>query len=285
MLFDFSGLSVLITGGTGTFGRSCSKFLLEFGAKRVAILSRGEHAQAEMSSDFNSDSRLRFFIGDVRDRERLRRAFDGVDIVLHAAALKRIEVGHYNPEEMIKTNVLGALNVIEAARDAGVKKVVFLSTDKAVEPISPYGKSKAIAEDLFLAANDNSGARGPQCSVCRYGNIWGSNGSVVPKWRKMISEGKTSVPVTDMRCTRFYMTPSQAVELVLSTAMEKEGGKLNTPVLPAYSLGDLILAMRVSAEVIGLPKWEKMHESMRLGETSEHARRMSIDELRVALAQ
>lgn len=258
--------------------------LLGSSARKVAILSRGEHGQADMAADFSGNhDRLRFFIGDVRDRERLRRAFDGIDIVLHAAALKRIEVGHYNPEEMVKTNVGGALNVIEAARDSGVKKIVFLSTDKAVEPISPYGKTKALAEDLFLAANRNSGVDGPKCSVCRYGNIWGSNGSVVPRWRKMISEGRTSVPVTDLRCTRFFMTPSEAVELVLSTAMTMEGGELNIPSLPAYSLGSLVLAMGVSAEVTGLPSWEKMHESMRLGETSEFARRMTVDELRLAL--
>jgi len=183
----------------------------------------------------------------------------------------------------VKTNVLGAMNVIEAAHDAGVDRIVALSTDKAVEPVSPYGHSKALAEQLFLSANNAAGEFGPKCSVCRYGNIWGSNGSVVPKWKAMISSGRTSVPVTDLRCTRFFMTPSQAVNLVLSTAIRMEGGELNIPELPAYSLGDLVSAMQANAEVTGLPAWEKMHESMKVGTTSEHARRMSIEELREAL--
>ena len=273
--------SVLITGGSGTFGRAFTKRLLaDPTIERVAILSRGEHAQAEMASTI-ADDRIRFFIGDVRDRDRLRRAFSGVDIVVHAAALKRIEVGAYCPSEMVQTNILGAVNVIEAALDAGVSKVVALSTDKAWQPISPYGQSKALAESLFRNAYQD----GTKFAVCRYGNIWSSRGSVVPKWREIIgrSEAKDTVPVTDPEATRFYMTIDQAVDLVLNTIETMKGGELRIPTLPAYRLGDLAEAMGATMDIIGMPAWEKAHESMCDGNCSKDARRMSVDELREIL--
>jgi len=273
-------MSVLITGGSGAFGTAFARRLLTDGCDRVCIFSRGEKRQAEMRDEFGSDARLRWFIGDVRDRDRLKRAMDGVELVVHAAALKRIEVGHYNPIEMVNTNVMGAVNVIEAAQDAGVARVVALSTDKAWQPVSAYGHSKAMAESLFLAANNTGRTR---FAVTRYGNVSGSSGSVIPRWRKMIADGVQALPVTDPECTRFWMLMSEAVELVVSTAKTMRGGELAIPELPAYRVGDLAEAMGVPYVVTGLHGWEKKHEGMRDGMTSDIARRMSVDELREAL--
>ena len=279
--------SVLITGGSGAFGTACAtELLFRQNTKRIVIFSRGEHRQAEMWRELEPidryKDRLRFFIGDVRDRDRLRRAMEGIEVVLHAAALKRIETGAYNPLEVKKTNIDGAANVIEAATDAGVSKVVALSSDKAFHPVSPYGTSKAFAESLFLAANNTRGNFGPIFAVCRYGNVWGSTGSVVPTWKKILQSSK-SVPVTDPECTRFFMTMDQAVSLVLDTAATMKGGEIAIPVLPAYRLGDLAEAMGAEMEIRGLPEFEKRHESMGAGTSSEHARRMSVQELREAL--
>lgn len=276
-------MRLLITGGTGFFGRAFAKHALEWGYT-VCIYSRNEYNQFLMRQEFSDDPRLRWFIGDVRDRDRLRRAMEGCDRVVHAAALKRIEVGFYDPIEMVKTNVVGTMNVIEAAMDAGVGKVVFLSSDKAFEPVSAYGQSKAIAESLILAANNMRGSIGPLFAAVRYGNVANSTGSVIPVWRKMIAEGKTTVPVTDPNCTRFYMTVQQAVDLVQQTLIDMQGGELVIPdYLPAYRLGDLAEAMGVQMDVRGLPQHEKKAEGMRAGLTSDKARRMSVEELREAL--
>lgn len=275
--------SVLVTGATGYFGRACVRELLRRGAERVCIYSRDEHKQAAMRAEFNDDSRLRWFIGDVRDMPRLRWAMDGVNLVIHASALKRIECGAYNPEEMVKTNIGGALNVIEAARSIGtsVERVVALSTDKAFQPVSPYGQSKAIAESLFLTAN-NTSPRGPRFAVCRFGNVSGSTGSVIPKWRAILKETDT-VPVTDPSCTRFWMLISDAVDLVLNTAESMRGGELVIPELSAYRLDDLAEAMGAKIRVIGLPAFEKAHESMDETKCSATARRMTVDEIRDGL--
>lgn len=275
-------MSILITGGTGSFGRAFTKRLLDEGCERICIFSRGEHAQADMCASFGNDERLRWFIGDVRDKDRLKRAMKGVKVVIHAAALKRIEVGHYNPVEMVKTNVLGAVNVIEAAMDTGVKRVVALSSDKAYQPVSPYGCSKAMAESLFLEANNTTSDLGPNFSVCRYGNVAGSKGSVIPKWREILKETDT-VPVTDPDCTRFWMTMDEAVALVLDTMQTMRGGELAIPSLPAYRLGDLAEALNAKMNVTGLNGFEKKHEGMRDGLTSDMARRMSVEELRKGL--
>lgn len=276
-------MRLLITGGTGFFGRAFARHALAWGYT-VCIYSRNEYSQFLMRQEFCDDPRLRFFIGDVRDRDRLRRAMEGCDSVVHAAALKRIEVGAYDPIEMVKTNVVGTMNVIEAAMDAGVGKVVFLSSDKAFEPVSAYGQSKAIAESLILAANNIRGSIGPLFAAVRYGNVANSTGSVIPIWRKMIAEGKTTVPVTDPNCSRFYMTVQQAVDLVQQTLIDMQGGELVIPdYLPAYRLGDLADAMGVQMDVRGLGGHEKKHEGMRAGLTSDNARRMSVDELREAL--
>ena len=257
--------------------------LLDDGCPRVCVYSRGEFAQALMRREFKEDARIRWFIGDVRDRDRLERAMSGCEAVIHAAALKRIEVGAYNPDEVVETNVRGSQNVVWAARRSRVSKVLLVSSDKAFEPVSPYGQTKAIAETLFLAANDTD-PYGPRFSVVRYGNVWGSTGSVVPTWREMIKAGETSVPVTHPDCTRFFMRIDEAVKLVLGTLADMRGGELNVPELPAYRVGDLASAMGVEARVVGLREWEKMHEAMRPGLSSDRAPRMSVEDLRAALA-
>jgi FlaA1/EpsC-like NDP-sugar epimerase len=274
--------SILVTGGTGTFGRAFVNRVLKSNVERVCVLSRGEHAQADMREQIKDD-RVRFFIGDVRDRNRLRRAFHDVEVVVHAAALKRIEVAEYNPNEICLTNVMGTVNVIEAATDAGVTKVIGISSDKACAPVNAYGASKLLAEKLFLAANNARGERGPIFSVCRYGNVWGSNGSVAPKWKSMIESGVSELPVTDPECSRFFMLIEEAADLVLDMIKTMKGGELVVPDLPAYRLGDLVEAMGCGMTVTGLPEWEKRHESMMEGQSSEGARRMSVNELRGAL--
>lgn len=279
--------SILVTGGTGSFGRAFVTSLLKQNlSDRICIYSRGEHAQAEMRQAIPDEGeRLRWFIGDVRDQSRLKRAMQGVDVVVHAAALKRIEVGHYNPVEMKATNIDGTVNVIEAVQDAGVKKAVFLSSDKAHQPVSAYGLSKAMAECLFLAANNTVAAEGPRFACTRYGNVWNSNGSVVPVWRKMIEAGAKAVPVTSVNVTRFWMSIDEAVNLVVDTIATMQGGELAIPTLPAYRLGDLVEAFGVKAIVNGLPNWEKLNEAMSEGNNSEYARRMSVAELREKLAE
>ena len=277
--------SYLVTGGTGSFARAFVKRLLDTNASdRICVFSRGEHQQAQFCSEVKDDPRIRWFLGDVRELDRLRRAMDGVDIVVHAAALKRIESGHRNPVELVRTNILGSVNVIEAAQDAHVKKVVALSTDKAFQAKSAYGHSKAMAECLFLSADNTvNKIRGPRFAVVRYGNVWASQGSVVPKWRAILDSGKVSVPVSDFRATRFFMTLDQAVDLVTDTVNTMQGGELRIPDLPAYSVGDLATAMGAKMDILGMPEFEKLHESMDETRCSEDARRMTIAELRAHL--
>ncbi len=209
---------------------------------------------------------------------------EGVEEVIHAAALKRIEVGRYNPGEMQKTNVFGTQNVIDAAKRCGVKKALFVSSDKAFEPVSPYGQTKALAESLFLSGNTVY-PRGPRFSVVRYGNVWNSTGSVLPTWRGYISQGARQLPVTDPECTRFFMRVDEAVKLVLETLDEMKGGEVNVPTLPAYRVGDLVEALWCEKRVVGLPDHEKMHEQMSSGTPrSDKARRMTLEELRTEIA-
>ena len=271
---------MLITGGTGSFGQAFVERLLKDGKhERICIYSRDEYKQAVMREKFNDD-RLRFFIGDVRDRDRLRRAMEGCSTVTHAAALKRVETGFYNPSEMVKTNVLGAMNVIEAAQDAKIKKVVALSTDKAYQPISAYGQSKALSESLFLAADSIGSTR---FSVTRYGNVAGSKGSVIPKWKEITAHVGGVITMTAPECTRFWMTMDEAINLVLET-IAMDGGSLNIPTLPAYRLGDLAEAMLPDGvKITYLPPHEKLHESMCEGNCSEDARRLTVNELREML--
>jgi FlaA1/EpsC-like NDP-sugar epimerase len=255
-------------------------------ADRIVVYSRGEHAQAELCQyldPIDPAMKMRYFIGDVRDKDRLRRAMEDCDVVVHAAALKRIEVGAYDPQEVVKTNVIGSMNVIEAAHDAKVKKVVALSTDKAWQPVSPYGCSKALMESMMLAANNARGANGPIFAVTRYGNVAGSKGSVIPKWREALRLGDEII-ATDIGCTRFWMTLDQAVDLVLDTIRTMKGGELEIPDLPAYDLETLAKAMGIKKmNIIGLPHYEKKHEGLKDGQTSDRARRMPVMELRSAL--
>jgi len=275
--------SILLTGGSGYLGRHLAKRLLADGWERICIFSRGEHRQAKMRMELKDDPRLRWFIGCVRDPNRLERAMQGCEVVIHCAALKRIEVGFYAPDEMIKTNVIGSMNVVEAAASAGVKKCLLVSSDKAYQPVSPYGQAKALAESIFLTAN-NVWPNGPRYACCRYGNVWGSTGSVVPTWKKALETGGT-ILITNPYCTRFFMTVDQAVELVLHTAETMQGGEMVIPELPAYQLGDLLnaIAPHRAVCVTGLPKWEKIHESMSKDKCSKDARRMTITELQEAL--
>ena len=275
--------SILIVGGSGTFGRAFIPVALDAGVERIRIFSRGEHRQAEMREKWGDDKRVGWLIGDVREKDRLRRAMEGCDVVIFAAALKRVEVCEYDVIEMVKTNVMGAVNVVEAAADAGVEKVIGLSSDKATAPANSYGVGKMLAERIFLAANNARGANGPIYSCVKYGNIFASQGSVVPRWRELIAQGHGEVPTTSGACTRFYMTAKQACELVIRTIRTMKGGEMVIPDLPAFRLADLAEAMGVDMRIIGLPIWEKAHEEMRAGETSENARRMSVKELKAAL--
>ena len=255
---------MLITGGTGSLGKSLIEYLLkETQVRRVAILSRDELKQHHLRIQFEDNPRLRWFLGDVRDLERLKRAFHGVDYVIHAAALKQVDTGEYNPMEFIKTNVLGSQNVIDASIDAGVKRVVALSTDKASSPINLYGATKLTADKLFVAANNYSFSYGTTFSVVRYGNVMGSRGSVIPFFREIAAQGKP-LPITDLRMTRFWISIESAVKFVIESLEMMTGGELYVPKIPSMKLVDLANAVVPGAklEEIGMRPGEKLHEEM-----------------------
>lgn len=256
--------SILITGGTGSFGKAfVSHALRNLNPRRVVIFSRDELKQYEVRQHFRDDSRLRWFIGDVRDDRRLLRALHGVDYVVHAAALKQVDTAEYNPFEFVKTNVLGSQNLIEAAIDAGVKKVVALSTDKASSPINLYGGTKLVADKLFITGNHYAAAYPTRFSVVRYGNVMGSRGSVIPFFRKLADEG-SPLPITDLRCTRFFITLPQAVQMVVDTFDLMQGGELLVPRIPSMKVTDLARAVAPGASLVdvGLRPGEKLHEEM-----------------------
>lgn len=257
------GASILVTGGTGSFGKAFVRRALDLGAARVVVFSRDELKQFAMRSSFEDDRRLRFFIGDIRDRERLRRALHGVDFVVHAAALKQVDTAEYNPTEYIRTNVNGSENVVEAAIDAGVRKVVALSTDKASSPINLYGATKLCADRLFISANHYAAHHETRFSVVRYGNVMGSRGSVIPLFRRLAAEGKP-LPVTDRRMTRFWITLSQAVDFVVTSLELMDGGELCVPRIPSTRLMDLVEVVAPGSPVveIGIRPGEKLHEEM-----------------------
>ncbi|TWP35073.1 UDP-N-acetylglucosamine 4,6-dehydratase (inverting) [Leekyejoonella antrihumi] len=258
------GSNILVTGGTGSFGKAfITKLLRDVKPKRVVIYSRDELKQWEVRQMFKDDPRLRWFIGDVRDLDRLRRAMHQVDYVVHAAALKQVDTGEYNPYEFVKTNVLGSQNVIEAAIDSGVKKVVALSTDKASSPINLYGATKLTADKLFITGNHYAAAYDTRFAVVRYGNVTGSRGSIIPKFRKLQENGE-SLPITDLRCTRFLITLPQAVQMVLDTFEMMQGGELVVPHIPSHMVTDLAQAVAPGAKMhdIGLRPGEKLHEEM-----------------------
>ncbi len=261
--------SILVTGGTGSFGKAFIKEVLtHHNPRRVAILSRDELKQSEMRAEFQEafggpDPRLRWFLGDIRDKDRLMRAFHGVDYVVHAAALKQVDTAEYNPFEFVKTNILGSQNVIDAAIETGVKKVVALSTDKASSPINLYGATKLTADKLFVTANNYSYSFGTTMSVVRYGNVMGSRGSVIPFFRRLVAEGKP-LPITDPRMTRFWITLPQAVKFVIDSFDTMQGGELYVPRIPSMKITDLVEAVAPGSKTyeVGIRPGEKLHEEM-----------------------
>jgi UDP-N-acetylglucosamine 4,6-dehydratase len=260
----FDNKSVLITGGTGSFGKQYVRTLLDrYKPKRLIVYSRDELKQYEMEQQFNA-SCMRYFIGDVRDQERLKQALNGVDFVIHAAALKQVPAAEYNPMECIKTNVHGAENVIQAALENEVEKVIALSTDKAANPINLYGATKLASDKLFVAANNLAGGHETRFSVVRYGNVVGSRGSVVPYFRKCLAEGARDLPITDTRMTRFWITLQQGVDFVLKNFERMHGGEIFVPKIPSVRVVDLATAMApdLPQRVIGIRPGEKLHEVM-----------------------
>jgi UDP-N-acetylglucosamine 4,6-dehydratase len=260
----FDGKSILITGGTGSFGKKYTEILLrDYRPKRLVIFSRDELKQFEMQQQFD-DPVMRYFIGDVRDAERIKQAMRGVDYVIHAAALKHVPAAEYNPMECIKTNINGAQNVIEAALENNVEKVIALSTDKAANPINLYGATKLASDKLFVAANNITGSRQTKFSVVRYGNVIGSSGSVVPYFKKLIAEGATELPITDPRMTRFWITLQQGVDFVLKNFSRLHGGEIFVPKIPSMHIVDLVesLSPEIKTKVIGIRPGEKLHETM-----------------------
>lgn len=261
---QFQDSSVLITGGTGSLGKALTRELLDrHDVRRLVIFSRDELKQLEARRMFNDDPRIRWFIGDIRDRNRLTRAFHGVDYVIHAAALKQVDTAEYNPFEFVNTNIIGSQNVIDAAIDAGVKKVVALSTDKASSPVNLYGATKLSADRLFISGNHYAASYDTRFSVVRYGNVMGSRGSIVPIWRKLAEQGK-SLPLTDKRMTRFWITLQQAVDFVLDSFGVMQGGELYVPRIPSVKIVDLAEAIAPGAAMheIGIRPGEKLHEEM-----------------------
>lgn len=258
------GSSVLITGGTGSLGKALIDYLLkETNVRRIAIFSRDELKQHHLRISFQDDPRLRWFLGDIRDLDRLKRALHGVDHVIHAAALKQVDTGEYNPMEFVKTNVLGSQNVIDASIEAGVKRVVALSTDKASSPINLYGATKLTADKLFIAANNYSFAYGTTFSVVRYGNVMGSRGSVIPFFQDLAALGKP-LPITDLRMTRFWISIESAVRFVIDSLEMMTGGELYVPKIPSMKIIDLAHAVdpKAKLEEIGMRPGEKLHEEM-----------------------
>lgn len=260
--------TILITGGTGSFGHQFVSYVLEhYEPKKVIIYSRDEYKQFVMQNEYKNHpqaGKLRFFIGDVRDKDRLYRAFDGVDYVVHAAALKQVPACEYNPMEAVKTNINGAMNVVDAALDCGVKRVVALSTDKSVNPINLYGGTKLVSDKLFIAANAYAGFKDVNFSVVRYGNVAGSRGSVIPFFRNIIENGGTALPITDYRMTRFWISLEEGVQLVIKALKEAKGGETFISKIPSFKITDLAQAMLPGCEMpeVGIREGEKLHEVM-----------------------
>ena len=256
--------TILITGGTGSFGKCFTKYALtHYNPKKIIIYSRDEFKQYLMQNEFKEyESKMRYFIGDVRDKDRLKRAFEGVDYVIHAAALKQVPACEYNPNEAIKTNINGAQNVIDAALDSNVKKVVALSTDKAVNPVNLYGGTKLVSDKLFVAANAYAGNKDISFSIVRYGNVAGSRGSIIPLFNNIIKNGGTELPITDFRMTRFWISLTEGVELVIKALKEAKGGETFISKIPSFKVTDLAEAMLpgCTKKEIGIRPGEKLYE-------------------------
>lgn len=260
----FNGKNILITGGTGSFGKKYTEILLsKYRPNKIIIFSRDELKQYEMAQEFNAKC-MRYFIGDVRDNQRLKQATKDVDFIIHAAALKHVPIAEYNPMECIKTNIDGAQNVIEAALENGVKRVIALSTDKAANPVNLYGATKLASDKLFVAANNLVGNQDIKFSVVRYGNVVGSRGSVVPFFKKLICEGVKELPITDERMTRFFITLEDGVNFVLKNFERMQGGEIFVPKIPSMKIVDMAkaLAPNLSHKIIGIRAGEKLHEIM-----------------------
>lgn len=264
MLLD--NKTILITGGTGSFGKCFTKYVLtHYNPRKIIIYSRDEFKQFMMEKEFKEYAdKMRFFIGDVRDKERLKRAFEGVDYVIHAAALKQVPACEYNPNEAIKTNINGAQNIIDTALDTNVKKVVALSTDKAVNPVNLYGGTKLVSDKLFIAANAYAGTKDINFSIVRYGNVAGSRGSIIPVFHNIIKNGGNELPITDYRMTRFWISLTQGVELVIKALEEATGGETFISKIPSFKITDLAQAMLPGCKMpeIGVRPGEKLHEIM-----------------------
>ncbi|MFT6283638.1 MAG: UDP-N-acetylglucosamine 4,6-dehydratase [Arenicella sp.] len=269
----FNNKSILITGGTGSFGKCFTAYLTKnYSPKKVIIYSRDELKQFEMQQHFNA-SCMRYFIGDVRDKERLISAMRDVDYVVHAAALKQVPAAEYNPNECIKTNIYGSQNVIDAAIAADVSRVIALSTDKAANPVNLYGATKLASDKLFVAANNMSGAKGPRFAVVRYGNVVGSRGSVVPFFHKLLDEGATKLPVTHAEMTRFWITLDNGVEFVVKNFQRMQGGEIFVPKIPSIRILDLVesISGKRDYELVGIRPGEKLHEVMVPEEMAHHS--------------
>jgi len=260
----FNGANILITGGTGSFGKKYTKILLEnYKPNKIIIYSRDELKQYEMAQDYTNKC-MRYFIGDVRDAQRLQKAMRGVDFVIHAAALKHVPIAEYNPMECIKTNINGAQNVIDAAISNNVKKVIALSTDKAANPVNLYGATKLASDKLFVAANNLTGEQDTSFSVVRYGNVVGSRGSVIPFFKKLIKDGSKTIPITDDKMTRFFITLDDGVNFVLKNFRRMSGGEIFIPKIPSMKIIDMANAVApgIPHEIIGIRPGEKLHEIM-----------------------
>ncbi len=260
----FNGKNILITGGTGSFGKKYTEILLsKYRPNKIIIFSRDELKQYEMAQEYSAKC-MRYFIGDVRDNQRLKQATKDVDFIIHAAALKHVPIAEYNPMECIKTNIDGAQNVIEAALENGVKRVIALSTDKAANPVNLYGATKLASDKLFVAANNLVGNQDIKFSVVRYGNVVGSRGSVVPFFKKLICEGVKELPITDERMTRFFITLEDGVNFVLKNFERMQGGEIFVPKIPSMKIVDMAkaLAPNLSHKIIGIRAGEKLHEIM-----------------------
>ena len=260
----FNGKNILITGGTGSFGKKYTKILLEkYTPNKIIIYSRDELKQYEMAQEYN-DKCMRYFIGDVRDEARLKKATKDVDFIIHAAALKHVPIAEYNPMECIKTNINGAQNVIDAAIENGVSKVIALSTDKAANPVNLYGATKLASDKLFVAANNLVGTQNTKFSVVRYGNVVGSRGSVVPFFKKLINEGVKELPITDEKMTRFFITLEDGVNFVLKNFERMQGGEIFIPKIPSMKIVDMAkaIAPNLPHQIIGIRPGEKLHEIM-----------------------
>jgi UDP-N-acetylglucosamine 4,6-dehydratase (inverting) len=266
--------TILVTGGTGSFGNHFIEYALEhYDVKKIIVYSRDEYKQFVMRNRLKKhDAKLRFFIGDIRDKERLTRAFEGVDYVIHAAAMKQVPACEYNPIEAVKTNIHGAINVIDAALDTGVRRVVALSTDKAVNPVNLYGGTKLVSDKLFVSANAYSGVKDTHFSIVRYGNVAGSRGSVIPFFSDLIAGGAKELPITDYGMTRFWIGLEQAVDLVVKALTDSRGGEVFISKIPSFRITDLAEAMAPGLPTVevGIREGEKLHEVMVTREDAGH---------------